>query len=67
MQLEDKCSGAMLDFNLYHDKDLPFMNANTEMGTIIRKTIIDGDVDDDCQTDEEQRGDAKSMLKNELT
>lgn len=29
------------------------MNVKTEMGTIIKKTIIDGDVDDDCQTDEE--------------
>lgn len=36
------------------------------MGVIIRKTIIDGDVDDDCQTDGEQRNDAKDMLKNEL-
>lgn len=36
------------------------------MGVIIRKTIIDGDVDDDCATDGEQRNDAKDMLKNEL-
>lgn len=48
LKLEDKCSGMKFDFNLYHDKDLPFMNATTDMGTIIRKTIIDGDVDDDC-------------------
>lgn len=36
------------------------------MGVIIRKTIIDGEVDDDCQTDGEQKNDAKDMLKNEL-
>jgi len=36
------------------------------MGVIIRKTIIDGDVDDDCATDGEQKNDAKDMLKNEL-
>lgn len=36
------------------------------MGEIMRKTIIDGDVDDDCQTDDEQKTDAKGMLKNEL-
>lgn len=42
------------------------MNVKSEMGTVIKKTIIDGDVDDDCQTDEEQRCDAKSMLRSEL-
>lgn len=36
------------------------------MGTIMRKTIIDGDVDDDCMTDEEQKNDARGMLKIEL-
>lgn len=36
------------------------------MGIIMRKTIIDGGVDDDCQTDGEQKNDAKDMLKNEL-
>lgn len=37
------------------------------MGTVMRKTIIDGDVDDDCQTDEDQKSDAKGMLRNELS
>lgn len=37
-----------MNFQLYQDKDLPFLNSSTEMGTVIRKTIIDGDVDDDC-------------------
>ena len=55
-----------MNFSLYNDKDLPFLNSSTEMGTVIKKTIIDGDVDDDCQTDQEQRSDAKDMLKNEL-
>jgi hypothetical protein len=64
--LEDKCTGQKVNFSLYSDKDLPFLNSNSEMGTVIRKTIIDGDVDDDCQTDQEQRSDAKDMLKNEL-
>lgn len=56
-----------MNFQLYQDKDLPFLNSSSEMGTVIRKTIIDGDVDDDCQTDQEQRSDAKEMLRNELT
>lgn len=43
------------------------MNAKGDMGEIMRNTIIDGDVDDDCQTDDEQKNDAKAMLKNELS
>ena len=43
------------------------MNVKSEMGDIMRTAIIDGDVDDDCQTDDEQQKDAKSMLKNELS
>lgn len=64
--MEDKISGNLLDFNVYEEKDLPFLNQNSEIGTIFRKTIIDGDVDDDCQTDGEQKNDARDMLKNEL-
>jgi hypothetical protein len=56
----------MLDFNVYEEKDLPFLSNKTEIGTTIKDTIIDNDVDDDCQTDEEQKRDAKNMLKNEL-
>jgi len=59
-------TGEKKDFKLYKEKDLPFLNAKTEMGAVMRKTIIDGDVDDDCATDEEQMDDAKFMLKNEL-
>lgn len=64
--LEDKLTGEKKDFHLYKEKDLPFLNEKTEMGAVMRKTIIDGDVDDDCATDDEQMDDAKCMLKNEL-
>jgi hypothetical protein len=33
---------------------------------MIRKNIIQGSVDYDCQTDEEQRDDAKRMLRDEV-
>ncbi len=65
--MEDKLTGCDVAFSIVEDKDLPFMNAKGDMGEIMRNTIIDGDVDDDCQTDDEQKNDAKAMLKNELT
>ena len=36
------------------------------MGEVMRSAIIDGDIDDDCQSDEEQVEDAQKMLKDEL-
>ena len=53
MELEDKVSGEVVEFHLYQDRDLPFLNCENEMSSLMRKNIIDGDVDDDCQTDEE--------------
>jgi hypothetical protein len=41
-------TGNKLEFALFDDKDLPFMNVKSEMGEIMRTAIIDGDVDDDC-------------------
>lgn len=66
LELEDKLSGQVHDFNLYHDRDLPFLDPRNESSNLIRQNIIVGTVDDDCQTDEEQREDAKDMLRNEL-
>lgn len=64
--LEDKITGQATDFNIYEDSDVPFLNDKTEMGKVIRKTIIDGEIDDDCATDEEQMEDAKDMMLKEL-
>jgi hypothetical protein len=66
-ELEDKLSGKVLDFNIYNDSDLPFLNdTKNEACNMMRKNIIVGEVDDDCQTDEDQRANAKNMLKDEL-
>lgn len=48
MTLEDKVSGQTVDFNIYNEKDVPFLSSNTEAGEVIRGNIIDGDADDDC-------------------
>jgi len=53
MQLEDKLTGKHIDFNLYDDKSVPFLNPDDDKNQLILKNIIDGDMDDDCQTDED--------------
>jgi len=66
LSLEDKKNGDLVDFHIYDEKDVPFLNDKSEMGKVIRKTIIEGDIDDDCQTDEEQLDDAKGMMHQQL-
>ena len=61
LELTDKVSGETLDFNVYQDCDLPFLNARESH--LIKQNIIQGEVDDDCQTDDEQQEDAKTMLR----
>jgi hypothetical protein len=51
---------------MYNDCDLPFLNPKNKSSEIIRQNIIHGDVDDDCQTDDEQRQNAGRMLEKEL-
>lgn len=66
-ELEDKLSRQILDFNIYNDSDLPFLNdTKNEACNMMRKNIIVGEVDDDCQTDDDQRENAKNMLKDEI-
>jgi hypothetical protein len=38
----------VIDFNLYKDTDLPFLDPSNEKNDVIIKNIIDGDQDDDC-------------------
>ena len=61
MFLEDKMTGDSHDFALYYDKDLKFLKS-----ALIMDNIIDGDVDDDCQTDNDQKEDSKKMLRTEV-
>ena len=65
LELEDKLSGTIHDFHVYNDADLPFLNPRNEGSSLIRQNLIHGEVDDDCQTDDEQKEDAKGMLRNE--
>ena len=51
---------------MYNESDLPFLDPKNTQSALIRDNIIRGDVDDDCQTDDEQRTDAKKMLRTEI-
>ena len=65
-ELSDKLTGVIHDFPVYNESDLPFLDPRNQQSSLIHDNIIRGDVDDDCQTDDEQRVDAKRMLKNEV-
>jgi hypothetical protein len=65
-ELTDKLTGEIQDFTMYHETDLPFLDPKNAQSALIRDNIICGDVDDDCQTDDEQRCNAKRMLKTEV-
>lgn len=51
---------------MYHESDLPFLDPRNASSALIRDNIIRGEVDDDCQTDDEQKNDAKKMLRREI-
>jgi hypothetical protein len=53
IDLEDKLTGDVEEFNLYREKSIPFLNPKNESSSLIRANIIDGDADDDCQTDDD--------------
>lgn len=65
-ELSDKLTGVINEFTVYNERDLPFLNPRNASSALIRDNIIRGDVDDDCQTDDEQKCDAKKMLRREV-
>ena len=55
----------MVKFDSYDDVNLPFLNPENPTSILLRENIIDGDQDDDCQTDEDVVKDAKkSQIKD---
>lgn len=41
MELEDKVSGEVVEFNLYSDDDIPFLNGENEMCEMMKRNIIE--------------------------
>jgi len=62
--LEDPLSNEFHKFNLYKEKDLPLFKG--KKSSLVKENIIKGDMDDDCQTDEEILGQAQDMMISEL-
>ena len=64
--MKDPKTGKFKNFDIIQEKDLPFLNENTEFGSRIRSYVIDKDIDDDFMTDEEIIKDAKEFLSTSL-
>lgn len=64
--MKDPKTGKFKNFDIIPEKDLPFLNENTEFGSRIRRYVIDKENDDDFMTDEEIIKDAKELLSTSL-
>ena len=64
--LQRQPSGQDVDFDLYNEEDLPFLNKKTEIGRMVSKNIVQSSLDDDVMTDEEMIECANRVLKKEV-
>lgn len=53
MTFVDQNNGELVEFDILKEKDLPFLNRDTQLGEQLRGAVIDAEMDDDCQTDDE--------------
>lgn len=56
----------MVNFDLYFDHELSFLDPNKKKNQVIIGNIIDGGQDDDCLTDDDQQKEAIEMIEDEL-
>lgn len=56
-----------MDFDLYEENDLPFLDTKTEIGREVAKKVIQSSLDDDVMSDEDTINCANSILKKELS
>jgi hypothetical protein len=66
LKLTDKLTGLPKYFTMHHERDLPFLDPKNSESALIRKKIIPRDVDDDCQTDDEESSNKKRKLRFEV-
>ena len=64
--LERQPSGNPVEFDLYDECDLPFLDKTTEVGRMVSKNIIQQALDDDVMTDDEMIGAAEKLLSREV-
>ena len=51
---------------MFSEEELPFLSTETEMGSQLRRCVIDSNMDDDVMTDDELAQGAKVMLQRSL-
>ena len=60
-------SGAtQLQFPLYDDQQLSFLDQNTKIGAEISRSIVKAEFDDDVATDDDMKANAERLLNKEL-
>ena len=57
---------VQVDFDLYHEADLPFLDKSTDVGRMVSKNIINQALDDDVMTDDEMIKCAERLLGKEV-
>lgn len=66
LTLEDQNNGDLVEFDMFSEEELPFLSTETEMGSQLRRCVIDSNMDDDVMTDDELALGAKVMLQRSL-
>ena len=64
--LEKQPEGTMIDFDLYDEADLPFLDRDTEVGRMVSQNVIQQALDDDVMTDDDMIDNANRMLSREV-
>ena len=64
--LERQPEGELVDFDLYDECDLPFLDKSTEVGCMVSQNIIQQALDDDVMTDDEMINCANKLLSREV-
>ena len=50
--------GTLVQFPVYEDASLPFLDQEHDIGRQVSKSIVAADFDDDCATDEDMQENA---------
>ena len=59
--------GPLVQFPVYEDASLSFLDRDTDLGRQVSKSIVAADFDDDCDTDEDMQENAQKAMIRELT
>ena len=65
--LEKQPCGEPMEFDLYEESDLPFLDPSTEIGREVSKKIVQSSLDDDVMSDDDTITCATSILQKELS